>query len=145
MLFLIGCKKNTGYGQQYHYSRQEPGIPVKSAVRDQGNICLLYTSFFVIFSYKNSVSTVDAMVTATISSARIPKFLSLIHILQAEEVLKPQFAGKKAESYVYTKGGASADNEIDAITSATITTNAVTNGVNAGLYYFCLLYTSRCV
>ena len=56
--------------------------------------------------------------------------------MQAEEVLKPQFAGKKAESYVYTKGGASADNEIDAITSATITTNAVTNGVNAGLYYF---------
>lgn len=56
--------------------------------------------------------------------------------MQAEEVLKPQFAGKKAESYVYTKGDASADNEIDAITSATITTNAVTNGVNAGLYYF---------
>lgn len=56
--------------------------------------------------------------------------------MKAEEVLKPQFEGKKADSYVYTKGGASADNEIDAITSATITTNAVTNGVNAGLYYF---------
>ena len=26
--------------------------------------------------------------------------------------------------------------EIDAISGATITTNAVTNGVNAGLYYF---------
>lgn len=56
--------------------------------------------------------------------------------MKAEEVLKPQFEGKKADSYVYTKDGASAENQIDAITSATITTNAVTNGVNAGLYYF---------
>ncbi len=56
--------------------------------------------------------------------------------MQAGEVLVPQFAGRKADSFVYTKGGASADNEVDAISSATVTTNAVTNGVNAGLYYF---------
>ena len=56
--------------------------------------------------------------------------------MKAEEVLKPQFEAKKADSYAYTKDGASAADEIDAITSATITTNAVTNGVNAGLYYF---------
>ena len=36
-------------------------------------------------------------------------------------------------SIAYTKTGASADNEIDAISGATVTTNAVTNGVNAGL------------
>ncbi len=46
---------------------------------------------------------------------------------------KSQFAGKQAESIVYTKTGASADNEIDAISGASVTTNAVTNGVNAGL------------
>ena len=34
------------------------------------------------------------------------------------------------------KTGATADNEIDAISGATITTNAVTNGVNAGLALF---------
>lgn len=56
--------------------------------------------------------------------------------MEADKVLKPQFAGKKAESFVYTKTGATADNEIDAISGATITTNAVTNGVNTGLYYF---------
>lgn len=56
--------------------------------------------------------------------------------MQAEDVLKPQFAGKNVEKFAYTKNGASADNEIDAISGATITTNAVTNGVNAGLYYF---------
>ena len=34
-----------------------------------------------------------------------------------------------------TKNGASADNEIDAITSATITSTAVTNAVNAALFF----------
>lgn len=56
--------------------------------------------------------------------------------MRAEEVLKPQFAGKSAEQYEYTKTGAAAENQIDAISGATITTNAVVNGVNAGLYYF---------
>jgi len=56
--------------------------------------------------------------------------------MRADEVLKPQFAGKQVEKFEYTKSGAVADNQIDAISGATITTNAVTNGVNAGLYYF---------
>ncbi|MDE5679836.1 MAG: FMN-binding protein, partial [Lachnospiraceae bacterium] len=56
--------------------------------------------------------------------------------MQAGDVLVPQFAGKMAEAFVYTKTGAAADNEIDAISGATITTRAVTNAVNAGLYYF---------
>ena len=46
------------------------------------------------------------------------------------------FAHLSFQRFVYTKSGAVADNEIDAISGATITTNAVTNGVNAGLYYF---------
>ncbi|MEY8524290.1 RnfABCDGE type electron transport complex subunit G [Lachnospiraceae bacterium 38-10] len=56
--------------------------------------------------------------------------------MRAEEVLKPQFGGKSAEKYEYTKTGAVAENQIDAISGATITTNAVVNGVNAGLFYF---------
>lgn len=56
--------------------------------------------------------------------------------MRAEEVLKPQFENKKADAFTYTKSGAMGDNQIDAISGATITTNAVTNGVNAGLYYF---------
>lgn len=56
--------------------------------------------------------------------------------MRAGEVLAPQFAGKSVEKFEYVKSGASADNQIDAISGATITTNAVTNGVNAGLYYF---------
>ena len=44
-----------------------------------------------------------------------------------------QFAGVNTTAFVYTKNGKKADNEIDAITSATYTTKSVTNGVNAAL------------
>ncbi len=56
--------------------------------------------------------------------------------MRAEEVLKPQFADRHAAQFLYTKTGAVSEDQIDAISSATITTNAVTNTVNAGLYYF---------
>jgi len=56
--------------------------------------------------------------------------------MRAEEVLKPQFANKNVDKFEYTKTGAVMDNQIDAISSATITTNAVTNAVNGGLYFF---------
>lgn len=56
--------------------------------------------------------------------------------MKAESVLKPQFANKKVPSFTYTKQGAVSDSQIDAISGATITTNAVTNAVNGGLYYF---------
>lgn len=56
--------------------------------------------------------------------------------MQAEDVLVPQFAGRNVPEFIYTKDGATTDSEIDAISGATITTNAVTNGVNAGLSYF---------
>lgn len=57
-----------------------------------------------------------------------------------QDSFKNQFSGKKVDKFTYTKNGASADDEIDAISGATITTNAVTNGVNAGLYYINSLY-----
>lgn len=59
--------------------------------------------------------------------------------LEAEAVLAPQFAGKQVDAFTYTKNGAINDSEVDAISSATISTNAYVNGVNAGLAYFDLL------
>lgn len=56
--------------------------------------------------------------------------------MRAGEVLVPQFAGKQVEKFSYTKTGAASDDQIDAISGATITTNAVVNGVNAGLLCF---------
>lgn len=49
---------------------------------------------------------------------------------------KDQFNGKLVDKFVYTKSGAVADNEIDAISAATFTTKAVTNGVNGALDFF---------
>ena len=45
-----------------------------------------------------------------------------------------QFSKKKVDFFKYTKSGAKADNEINAISSATITSNAVTHGVNGAIY-----------
>lgn len=56
--------------------------------------------------------------------------------MKAESVLKPQYAGKKVSSFTVTKQGATSDNQIDAISGATITSNALTTAVNGGLYYF---------
>lgn len=52
---------------------------------------------------------------------------------------KSQFVGMQADTIEYSKTGASADNEIDALSGATITTNAVTKGVNAGLCAYRIL------
>ena len=52
------------------------------------------------------------------------------------EEFKSQFAGVQTDAFGYTKDGATQDNQIDAISGATITTNAMTNGVNAGLAAF---------
>ena len=49
---------------------------------------------------------------------------------------KAQFEGKDLESYTVTKTPATADNEIEAISGATISSNAVTNAVNAALAYY---------
>ena len=49
---------------------------------------------------------------------------------------KDQFKDKNVEKFTYTKTGSTSDDQIDAISGATITTNAMTNGVNAGLCAF---------
>ena len=56
--------------------------------------------------------------------------------MKAEDVLKPQFVNKMTQQFESTKTGAVADNQIDAISGATITTNAFVNGVNVGLEFF---------
>ena len=52
------------------------------------------------------------------------------------DAFKSQFANKKVEKFTFTKTGSTSDSEIDALSDATITTTAMTNGVNAGLAAF---------
>ena len=53
-----------------------------------------------------------------------------------KDEFKNQFQNKQAEAFEVTKTGAAADNQINAISGATITSNAVTKGVNSGLCAF---------
>ena len=48
---------------------------------------------------------------------------------------KDKFRDKKVAQFNYTTSGAAAEYEIDALSGATITTNAMVNAVNAGLSY----------
>lgn len=48
---------------------------------------------------------------------------------------KDQFIGKNTDVLTVTKSGSAGDTEINAISGATITSNATTNAVNAALYY----------
>ncbi|MCR5418131.1 MAG: RnfABCDGE type electron transport complex subunit G [Lachnospiraceae bacterium] len=57
--------------------------------------------------------------------------------MRADEVLVPQMPGKDLGSEIsYTKSGNATGNEVDAISGATITTNAFVNGMNAGRIVF---------
>lgn len=53
-----------------------------------------------------------------------------------EAEFKDQFKDKQVEKFTYTKSGEDGDDMIDALSGATITTNAVTNAVDSALVYF---------
>ncbi len=53
-----------------------------------------------------------------------------------EEEFYGQYAGKKVDFFSVTKAGTSVDNEIDALSGATITSNAMTKAVNSAVVYY---------
>lgn len=53
-----------------------------------------------------------------------------------EDTFRNQFAGKNVAQFSYTKQEITSDFEIEALSGATITTNAVTNAVNGALCIF---------
>lgn len=53
-----------------------------------------------------------------------------------EESFRAQYTKKAVSEFKVTKSGAAAEDEIDALSGATITSNAFTNAVNTGLAYF---------
>lgn len=86
----------------------------------------------------------DIQITTGITSDGTVNGISVLSISETaglgmkatEPEFQSQFADKQVEQFQYTKTGASEDGEIDALSGATITTNAVTNNVNAALVYF---------
>lgn len=72
----------------------------------------------------NGISILDISETAGLGMrAKEPEFYE-------------QYAGRQAASFEVTKNGESGDNMIDALSGATITSKAVTGGVNAALSYY---------
>lgn len=53
-----------------------------------------------------------------------------------EEAFQSNFKDKKADEFVVTKNGAVKDGDVDAISGATITSKAVTKGVNSAITVF---------
>ncbi|MBO6241685.1 MAG: RnfABCDGE type electron transport complex subunit G [Butyrivibrio sp.] len=58
--------------------------------------------------------------------------------MNAEKVIVPQFVDKIAQQFTVVKNGQMTDSatQIEAISGATITSRAITNGVNAAVNYF---------
>lgn len=52
-----------------------------------------------------------------------------------DEKFKSQFFGVRAQQFSLSKAKIPGDVEVDAISSATVTTSAVTRGINAGLRF----------
>ena len=89
----------------------------------------------------------DISISMGIDDAGMVKGIEILSISETaglgmkakDEKFRDQFKNKNVTMFTYTKTGASADFEIDAISGASITTKAVTNAVNAGLAYYEML------
>ena len=117
---------------------QESIDEVVSALDDSGSLLGYVITVTTKEGYGGDIQfAVGVRMDGTVNGISILKISETAGLgMRAEEVLQPQFADKQTEKFEYTKSGATSENQIDAISGATITTNAVTNGVNAGLYYF---------
>ena len=86
----------------------------------------------------------DIQITVGITSDGTVNGISILSISETaglgmkakEDSFSSQFAGKQVESFEVTKTGATSDNQIDAISGATITSRAVTGAVNVALAYY---------
>lgn len=123
--------ENEGYGAEE--------INSIIAAKDASNETVGYV--FVVTTHEGYGG--DISFTMGVSNEGVLNGISLLSIsetaglgMEADKVLVPQLAGIEATKISYTKTGSTKPEEIDAISGATITTNAITNGVNLGLYYF---------
>ena len=128
----------TAHFAEAGYSAQSMSDVVRAAVDANGEVLGYVLTVTTSEGYGGDiVFTMGIRMDGTLNGI---SFLSISETpglgMKAEEVLSPQFVGKNVPQFEYTKSGAVVDSQIDAISGATITTNAITNGVNAGLEYF---------
>lgn len=82
----------------------------------------------------------DITIYAGITNDGILNGISILSIaetpglgMNAESVLVPQFENVTAANFTFTKSGSTSNSEIDAISGATVTTEAIVNAVNGGV------------
>lgn len=82
--------------------------------------------------------TIGIDVTGTITGLEILEINETagLGMKAKDESFRKQYIGINADKVEYTKNGKTKDNEIDAISSATVTTAAVTDGVNGSIAVF---------
>ena len=97
---------------------------------------------FTVDAYKGYGGTIEFMVgireDGTVNGYSITDISETVGLgMNAqEEEFSSQFEDKNVEYFTFTKTGSTAENEVDAISGATITTTAMVNGMNAALYTF---------
>ena len=114
-------------------------VEVAQGVDDSGE-----TVGYVINVMSHEAYDGDLEVSVGIASDGTVKGIEMLSISETaglgmkanEAEFKDQFKDKNVEKFSYTKSGESGDDKIDAISGATITTNAVTNAVDSALVYF---------
>lgn len=114
-------------------------LNVSNALDDSGNI-LGYV--ITVTSHEGSQADITFSVgiqnDGTINGYSITSISETpgLGMLVNEDDFKKQFNDKNAEAFTVVKSEPSSDTEIEAVTGATISSRAITNGVNACLVYF---------
>lgn len=102
---------------------------------------------FTVDAYKGYGGTIEFMVgigeDGTVNGYSITSIDETVGLgMNAqEEEFSSQFRDKNVEYFTFTKTGSTAENEVDAISGATITTTAMVNGMNAAIYTYQYLET----
>jgi electron transport complex protein RnfG len=121
---------------------QFPGVTVLSVkeAKDSAGTGLGYVIQVKSKGYGDFITyTVGITNDATVNGISIIKIAETPGLgMNAEKVIVPQFADRAATNFSVVKNGqlSDANTQIEAISGATITSRAVTNGVNGAIAYF---------
>lgn len=115
------------------------GVNTAAAAKDRDGAVMGW----VINAYSEDSYGGDVVVSVAVKSDGVIDGLEFLELEDTpglgmraqEDVFKDQFEGKGRDPLTVTNSGNPGESEIDAISGATITSDAVTNAVNAAMYY----------
>lgn len=123
------------------FSSEYKGIAIgaiSKALDSSGNIIGYDVTVTTKQSYKDSITLVFGYsLDGTIKGIQIMTISETagLGMNATKPVFLDQYLNKKVDKFIVTKTGASTEDQIDALSGATITSKAVTNAVNAGVNF----------